>query len=80
MLQNTDLKGVCFEFFDQNLKIWMHESNGFALPYALRMAKRVSRNLQSRINEQGKLILIYSNIKSRAVNTQKISAYLSYIV
>jgi hypothetical protein len=79
MPQNTDLKGISFEFFDQNLEIWLHESNDSALPSALRMAKRESRNLQSRINEQGKLTLIYSDIKSRVVNIKN-SAYLSYIV
>jgi len=40
MPQNIDLKGISFEFLDQNLEIWMHESNGSALPSASRMAKR----------------------------------------
>jgi len=57
----------------------MHESNGSSLQSALRMAKRESSNLQSQTNEQGKLPLIYSDIKSRVVNTKN-SAYLSYIV
>jgi len=56
MPQNPDLKGISFEFFDQNLEIWMHESNDSALPSALRMAERELRNLQIRIDEQGKLI------------------------